>query len=229
MANYPTHLCGGIVVGITGVLLSQFLVLTPLISTPIIALAGIFGGIAPDIDHDHGRPIRILFRWTSLIVPSLLLFRFYHLHDNPINLFAIWIVLSFLIYFPIKWLFMWCTVHRGIFHSVPAIGIFAAILYLLSANKAHDHTTQLVIAITGGCGYLIHLLLDELWSVDFNGKAIKLKRSHGTAMSLFKKNHPLTSVFAYLLLGGLIYLCVQDYNNQPLAPLFTFWLETLQQ
>ena len=123
---------------------------------------------------------------------------------------------------------MWCTVHRGIFHSVPAIGIFAAALYLLSANKTHDHDTQLVIAITGGCGYFIHLLLDELWSVDFNGKAIKLKRSHGTAMSLFKKNHPLTSIFAYLLLSGLLYLCIQDYNDQSLEKLFHTWLETFQ-
>ena len=27
---------------------------------PVVALSGIFGGIAPDIDHDNSRPIRII-------------------------------------------------------------------------------------------------------------------------------------------------------------------------
>ena len=39
---------------------------------PVVALSGIFGGIAPDIDHDNSRPIRIiLIGPQSLFQPNL--------------------------------------------------------------------------------------------------------------------------------------------------------------
>ena len=66
-------------------------------------------------------------------------------------------------------------------------------------------------------GYFTHLLLDELWSVDFDGVSLRGKRSQGTALALFKRNIILT-LFAYLLAywaGKEVYM---DYQNLPKRP-----------
>ena len=76
MANYPTHLIGGIVVGLFGSSISWYLGMISPFAIPVVALSGIFGGIAPDIDHDNSRPIRIIFNWATVIVPTLILWRF---------------------------------------------------------------------------------------------------------------------------------------------------------
>jgi hypothetical protein len=61
-------------------------------------------------------------------------------------------------------------------------------------------------------GFLSHLILDEIYSVDFRGVRIKLKSSAGSAIKLVSP-----SVFAtttcYLILGGLLYLAYQDYQH----------------
>ena len=59
-------------------------------------------------------------------------------------------------------------------------------------------------------GYLMHLVLDEAYSVDFNNK--RIKRSFGTALSLYKKNR-FINIFCYTLLLGLAVASYQDYNG----------------
>ena len=227
MANYKTHLYGGIVVGVAGSILGHSLALIPVTSLPFTLIAGMFGGIAPDIDHDHGRPIRIIFGWTAALIPSLIIFRMHMLHGDMITLGIYWILIALFVRYPLCWLFKKCTVHRGIFHSVPAIVIFGCMLYLLCAHDIHNPTTQMIIGITGGSGYLIHLLLDELWSVDFNGHAIRSKRSQGTAFSLFKSKYPIISITAYSLMVIMFALCYQDYHGTPPEELFSYLLQLL--
>jgi len=212
MANFQTHLYGGLVVGIGGMITSIALNLTPITTAPIVAIAGIFGGIAPDLDHDHGRPIKIMFGLSAIVIPFFIIFRIPTLHETWITAFQAWCTLAFLIRYPICWLFKKCTVHRGIFHSIPAIGIFASLMYLSCAHEMHNRTAQATIGICAGTGYFIHLILDELWSVDFNGTAPRIKRSAGSALSLFKKNLSITAL-AYALFIGLCTLCWLDYNQ----------------
>ena len=225
MANYKTHLYGGIIVGVVGSVLGYNLALLPLTSLPFTLIAGIFGGIAPDIDHDHGRPIRIIFGWTAVLIPSLIIFRLHILHGDLPTLGIYWILMALFIYYPLCWIFKRCTVHRGIFHSVPAIVIFGCMVYLLCAHDIHNPTTQMIIAITGGSGYLIHLLLDELWSVDFNGHSIRSKRSQGTALSFFKSKYPAISIIAYTLMGFMLFLCYQDFYGTKPEELFSKFIQ----
>ena len=218
MANFQTHLYGGILVGVSGMLASVHLGLSPLITAPIVCLAGIFGGIAPDLDHDHGRPIRIMFTISAIVIPLFIIFRTSRFHESWIEMFQTWCTLAFVIRFPVAWIFKKATTHRGIFHSIPAIGIFGAILYFLSDHDIHNKNTQAAIAISGSVGYFTHLLLDELWSVDFNGAALRVKRSSGTALAFRKKNILITGL-AYALLISLSYLIWLDQKGAP-VPLF---------
>jgi hypothetical protein len=54
-----------------------------------------------------------------------------------------------------------------------------------------------------GCGFLLHLLLDELCSVDIS--SVKIKRSFGTACKLLSFNAWLTSSLLYLAVACACY------------------------
>ena len=77
------------------------------------------------------------------------------------------------------------TVHRGMFHSLPAAIIFGEVAFLLASGSV-----ELRIYKAGGValGYLIHLLLDELYSIEWSRGRLRLKKSFGTAMKLFGRN-----------------------------------------
>ena len=58
-------------------------------------------------------------------------------------------------------------------------------------------------------GFLSHLLLDEIYSVDFNGIRIKLKASAGSAFKFFSPSVWGTAA-CYALLGALGFLAYKD-------------------
>jgi membrane-bound metal-dependent hydrolase YbcI (DUF457 family) len=217
VANYPTHLAGGIVVGVFGALASWYLDMISPFGIPVVALSGIVGGIAPDIDHDNSRPIRIIFNWATVIIPTLLLWRFDSLTRQWDVASCIWIFVALAIYFPICWIFKKLTVHRGIFHSVPAALIFGLTIYILMGQRTDQIDLQISLGITGMMGYFIHLVLDEAYSVDFNNK--RIKRSFGTAMSLYKKNK-VVNVFSYVVLFVLCMISYHDYRGHRPEVLF---------
>ena len=85
---------GGVAVGVGTALCALQLGLTSIEYTPMIALFGIFGGIAPDIDHDQGRPIRILSQWSTLLIPPLLIYRIPYLHSDTPTLLCSWVLIA---------------------------------------------------------------------------------------------------------------------------------------
>jgi hypothetical protein len=84
------------------------------------------------------------------------------------------------------------AVHRGIWHSVVA-GIFCGLLtacIFYYALGRHDGVAWLGAGFLF-IGYLTHLILDEIYSVDVMGS--RLKASFGTAMKLVDARHPAAS------------------------------------
>jgi hypothetical protein len=64
-------------------------------------------------------------------------------------------------------------------------------------------------------GFLSHLILDEIYSVDWRGVVPKLKSSAGSAFK-FGSSSLIATATCYLLLGGLVYLAYVDYlKTQP--------------
>ena len=184
MADFRTHLLGGVVAGGAAAATAAWFAWTDPWRLPLVGLVGVIGGLAPDIDSDNSRPIRILFRVAALVVPSALLWRIEPLRSVPERAFVAWVLLAAFVRWPVCWVFKRVTVHRGIFHSLPAIGIFGAACFLFAGRRAQDIEHQIAFGVAGLLGYFTHLLLDELWSVDFNGVRLKAKKSMGTALSL---------------------------------------------
>ncbi len=156
------------------------------LSTSLVAggLCGV-SGMLPDVDSDSGVPRREALGFAAAIVPMLLLGRFRDLgleHDQMILLaagtyFAIRFVAADLIG---RW-----SVHRGMWHSIPAILIFAGLAFLISSPT--DVFDRYLKAIAVGLGSFSHLILDEVYSVDTRGVVPKFKKSFGTAVKFWGK------------------------------------------
>jgi len=81
-------------------------------------------------------------------------------------------------------LFNQLTVHRGVFHSVLAALFFLLLMtcisyHFLHWNIFHAWLNGIFIAL----GFIVHLLLDELYSTDLAN--LRMKNSFGTALKLF--------------------------------------------
>ena len=82
-----------------------------------------------------------------------------------------------LVRFGFGFLLKHCTVHRGMFHSLPAAVIFGEIAFLLAPSD--DLGPKLFMAGAVVVGFLSHLLLDEIYSVDCRGAAAEKVVRHG--------------------------------------------------
>lgn len=157
------------------------------LSTALVGggLCGV-SGMLPDVDSDSGVPRRESLGFAAAIVPMLLLGRFRDMgleHDQMILLAA---ATYFGIRFVAADLIGRWSVHRGMWHSIPAILIFAGLAFLISSPT--DVFDRYLKAIAVALGSFSHLLLDEIYSVDTRGVVPKLKKSFGTAIKFWGKN-----------------------------------------
>ncbi|MEE2645465.1 MAG: hypothetical protein VYD19_11070, partial [Myxococcota bacterium] len=120
MADFKTHLRVGTVAAVAGAVgCASFGLVSPA-WVPILSLAGVVGAIAPDIDSDSGRPLRIIFPSLAALLPPVLIWRVPELHRALPETLGAWLVLSWLLYSPARWLVCRLSRHRGSFHSLPA-------------------------------------------------------------------------------------------------------------
>ncbi len=183
MANFNTHLAVAAVgsglcatVALAGNVAPHNYLLT-------LTLAGALGGILPDIDLEKAMPSRMLFGALGVVIAFIALFAFKGQYSIA-ELWIIWLGVYLLVRFGIFKVFHERTRHRGIFHSLLAGGFFAtltAIIFdrIFGEPPALAWLTGLFVLI----GFIIHLVLDEIYSVDIEGAT--LKRSFGTALKVF--------------------------------------------
>jgi hypothetical protein len=108
------------------------------------------------------------------------------------------------------------TVHRGMFHSLPAAAIFGQLAFLLTCDS--DLRIRLFKAGAVPIGYLSHLVLDELYSLQWYRGRLRLKKSFGTALKMFgHKWWPNLSTYAKL--GLLTYVVLFEPG----------WMERVRQ
>ncbi len=63
-------------------------------------------------------------------------------------------------------------------------------------------------------GFLSHLVLDEIYSVDMNGMALRFNKAAGSALKFFSKSWA-ASLGTWSLLGALTYLVGADLGYFP--------------
>src|SRR5262249_6867889 len=167
------------------------------------------GGMMPDLDSDSGVPVRELFGLAAVVVPLMLVRRLHHLGLTPEEILAILGCVYVAVRYGASYLFKRFTVHRGMFHSVPAMLIAGLLVYL------SDHRGELNarVFLAGGAmiGFLSHLLLDEIYAVDFMGHKLRLNKYSGTAIKFWSASWPATLI-AYAILAGLAAVAWREFR-----------------
>ncbi|MCE9532152.1 MAG: metal-dependent hydrolase [Planctomycetes bacterium] len=168
------------------------------------------GGLLPDLDSDSGVPVRELFSLAAVMIPLLMWRRLMdaHLADEDVFLFlgSVYILLRYVI----SKIFKRLTVHRGMYHSIPAMLIAGLVVYLCYNHPSMR--TRLFLTAAVMIGFLSHLVLDEMCSVDFNGLTIKLNKYAGSAVKFFSPSF-IANVSTYAVLVMLGYCAILDYEK----------------
>jgi membrane-bound metal-dependent hydrolase YbcI (DUF457 family) len=185
MANFHTHIGFSTMLG-CGYAGMGYLCGAPAESAVLAGgLCGI-SGMLPDIDSDKGIPLRETMAFAAAVVPLLTVDRM-----QALGLTYEWIVLAgaatyLIIRFGVAKLLARYTVHRGMFHSIPAALVFAGLAFLLTGCGKLELRYYKAGAVL--LGYLSHLVLDEIYSVEFARGRFRLKRSFGTALKFWGRS-----------------------------------------
>ena len=196
MADFKTHLIAA--AAISGVASSALQVAGTASQGELITYfaLGVTGGLLPDIDLDHSIILRAAFSLLGVTTAFLGLFalgRGYSL----VELVLIWTSIFLLVRFGLLNLFGNFTVHRGLLHSLPAAAI-SGLATLLIAHEIGgvDSLIAWRCAAFVCIGFLVHLVLDEIYSVDLLGA--RFKKSFGSAIKLGSFNQPVGTAALYI-------------------------------
>lgn len=197
MADFKTHLIGATLV--TGGVATMFATTATGAATTTgdtigYFAVGIAGGLLPDIDSEVSIPLRIAQRILSTVGTLLVVLNFastYSMVELVLIAVGTYTVLN--VGFDV---FGRLTVHRGLFHSLPATVCFGLTTGLVAHNGfGLDPLRSWFYGFFLVIGVLTHLVLDELYSVNLLGATIK--KSFGSAISLGDVSNPLGTAALY--------------------------------
>lgn len=182
MADFKTHITTSCVLGGGYAALGAYYGLR--IEAALVAggLCGI-GGMLPDIDSDSGVPVRETMGFAAAVTPMLLVDRFQHLGLNYEQMVLAAGASYLFVRFGFARLLKNYTVHRGMFHSIPALLIFTGVAFLL-CGYGNLHLRYFKAAGVF-IGVFSHLMLDEIFAVEWTGGRWRFKKSFGTALKLW--------------------------------------------
>jgi hypothetical protein len=173
------------------------------------------GGLLPDLDSDSGVPVRELFGITAAATAVLL---FAPLRARGLSMEQCLVILAaayFFVRYGLSSVFCRCTVHRGMFHSIPAMLIAGLAVYL--AYPGSDTFLRLYLAGGVMVGFLSHLVLDELCAVDFMGVSIRFNKFAGSALKFYSPSWS-ASLATYAVLAVLAFFAWDGLASLPRLP-----------
>ncbi len=204
MANFNTHFTIAATASavVSGTFLSMEIV-TP--EQGVMAFfIGTLGGLLPDVDSAHSKSIKVGFNVLSLLLTIMMIFVKSSTY-SIIEMFIMSVLVFSLIRYGLLEVFRKISKHRGMFHSIPVAliwGVGVAILMQLFFGL--NSLVSWVYGFMVTFGYLVHLTLDEIYSVDLGNR--RVKKSLGTALKFYKlktNSDKIQTVIIYATLVGL--------------------------
>jgi hypothetical protein len=183
MAGFRTHVTTSAVLGVGYAGVGHVVYGMPLDTSLVAGAMCGFSGMLPDLDSDYGVPLRETMAFTAAVAPMLLVGHFQRLHLSHDTMVLAAVSMYLFVRFGVTNMIRRYTVHRGMFHSIPALLIFAGLAFLACG------TAELPMRIykAGGvaAGFMSHLVLDEIYAVEWKGGRWRLKKSFGTAIKFW--------------------------------------------
>jgi hypothetical protein len=187
MANFTTHIAVGTLV--SGALATVTVAADMVAPENIVAvtLAGVLGSVLPDIDLEDSRPARAMFSGLAIFFSFAVLFGLARKYSIA-EMLVLWLGTYLLVRYVAKELFFRFSYHRGVWHSLLALVLCAFFTaWVFHRLLGRDAAVAWLAAAFMGAGYLTHLILDEVYSVDVMDT--RIKASFGTALKLFDYRH----------------------------------------
>ena len=207
MPGYNTHVTAGALCGTALAGISYFIGNVGLTTSFYGGALCAIGGIVPDIDSETSTSFRkcmaIVAGFSSLLLVSRM--RDYILDPQAVaivgggNFLFVWFFLGTLI--------RKMTVHRGMCHSIPMAALTGEIAYLLSSGDVNE---RLYCGTAAAIGVLIHLLLDEFWSVQIKRGTVRVKKSIGSALKIVNFDNKRATVCMFAILGFFTFLTFRE-------------------
>ena len=171
MAQYQSHISFstffGIAYGLAGFYFFGF-------SLELVLLAAIIAivtGMLPNVDAGSEAPAHQLAGLVAAMVPILIFKHYPSVTAGGISRMTLVFVISYLATRVVVVRFLQAVaVHRGMFHSLPALIIAFEVVFLMFWDLFWDE--RLFLALAGFMGYYIHLLMDAYGNVDLVGSAM---------------------------------------------------------
>ena len=207
MADFKTHITTssvlGVAYGIGGYIGFDLSLPQCLVGGTLCSVAGML----PDLDSKSGIPQREMLSFMSVLVPMLMIRRLESFGlDREMLAFSAGLIYV-VVRFGVGWLFKRFTKHRGMWHSIPAAMIAGLVTFLICLSP--ELHVRFFKAWAVVIGFVSHLILDEIYAVDWNGNQIRVKRSFVTAMEWLSGNY-YANISTYGKLALLIFLAMND-------------------
>ncbi|XZE54763.1 metal-dependent hydrolase [Planctomycetaceae bacterium SH139] len=209
MADFKTHITASTIAGAAYGYWGSATQGMPLESSLVAAGLCSVSGMLPDLDSDSGIPLRETTMFASAVVPMLALGRFRELEMTPESMVLAAGLIYVLLRFVIAEFFKRYTVHRGMWHSIPAAASAGLLAFLIMPSAEEIIRVYKTLAVV--LGFMVHLILDEIWSIQFRGGHFRLKKSFGTALK-FWGPRMWANFSVYVKLALLLYLAYNDTN-----------------
>jgi len=202
MADFKTHIATSTLVGIAYGGYGFYAGASPQSCILAGGLCSV-AGMLPDLDSESGAPVREMSAFAAAVIPMLMLERFESFGWSREMIACCSAIIYVLVRFGLPAIFRRYTVHRGMWHSIPACLLCGLITFLLVAGP--DMNVRLFKAGGVVLGFMTHLILDEIWSFGLRGGRLNVKRSFGTAIKFFGKDRLANSfVWGKLLVCSLL-------------------------
>ncbi len=162
-------------------------------------------GMLPDLDSDSGIPLREAVGFSAAFVPMMMVDRLERLGCSHEMMVVLTGAIYLIIRFGMAEIFRRYTVHRGMWHSVPAAACCGMFTFLICSTE--DVSIRLFKTFAVVLGFMSHLIIDEIWSVDFKQGQYVFKSSFGSALKFWGPDR-LANVTSYglaIVLGLLVY------------------------
>ncbi|UUO08270.1 metal-dependent hydrolase [Blastopirellula sp. J2-11] len=209
MAGFNTHITTSTIIGV-GYGAAAYAFMPDISATTCMLSAGLcsIAGILPDLDSGSGRPVKEISAFVAAMAPMLMIDRFRRLGMDPEAIALAGAIIYIVIRFGVAEVFKKYTKHRGMWHSVPAAISAALCAFLVVSGDELD----IRLLKTGAVflGFMVHLTLDEIWSVEWHSFRPRFKKSFGTAIKFWNPNSMWSNVSTYAKLAVLLFAAVGD-------------------
>lgn len=178
----------------------------------VAVLLATLGGLLPDLDSDSGVELKG-FTGILGVLAAVAAWQKVTGGDRPLPFeLHLWVAIAafLVVRHGLRRVLSRLSVHRGISHSIPTGLVWGCLTYLHYPSAYH--VVRLTMATAVMLGFLSHLLLDEICSVDLRGA--RVNKAFGTALKFWAPS-PWSTLAIY---GLLAYLASQVIDIWPEGP-----------